>query len=166
MLREDPAEAVGEARDAMHGEARSRIDYRTGKRIYLYDRAFWAHHIEEQRRLGEGVDVYCKRHGFGRSTFRRWAQRLEGRQPNAAGSMPSGRKKLQDERASPFLAVPIHRDPSDSPKARVVNGNDQSPPTIDVWLNDSLRVRLGGEAATDVIGRVLAQLDRACRSSA
>jgi hypothetical protein len=123
-------------------EKRSRIDHRTGKRIYQHDAAFWRGHVEEWARLGESVSAYCMTHGFATSTFRRWAQRL-----SAQGQRPTSDKKAD------FLQVPI-----------VAARNDEAvSDSVEMSLADGMRIKLEGAAARRAIELVLLRLERATR---
>lgn len=124
-------------------EARSRIDHRTGKRVLIYDAPFWQAHVVERKRLGQTVHTYCTTQGLALSTFRRWAQRLEGRK-SSPGREP-GEAKVA------FLKVPIgssrHEAAGDS--------------VIEVSLGSGVRVKLTGAAALQILGAVLACVERA-----
>jgi hypothetical protein len=126
-------------------ETRSRIDHRTGKRVFIHDASFWQPHVEEQARLGQSVHAYCTERGLALSTFRRWAQRLEGREKVPA----RGRREAKVA----FLEVPIGR-------AR----QQAALSPIEVSLGQAVRIRLEGEAAVRVLGLVLACVERAAQS--
>lgn len=64
-------EAENDTKDT--GPVGTRIDHRTGQRIYLYDAAHWRGHVEKRNRLGVSVHEYCTESGLALSTFRSWA---------------------------------------------------------------------------------------------
>lgn len=65
------------------GEAvlRSRIDHRTGRRVYQQGEAYWAEHDTRWRQSGQTRREYCEANGVAISTFRRWGQRLAADMP-------------------------------------------------------------------------------------
>jgi hypothetical protein len=126
-------------------ETRSRIDHRTGKRVFLHDASFWQRHVEERARLGQSVHAYCMERGLALNTFRRWAQRLEGREK--APTRKQGKAKVA------FLQVPIERAQHEAALS-----------PIEVSLGPAVRIRLEGEAAVRVLGLVLARLECASQS--
>jgi len=126
-------------------EARSRFDHRTGKRVLIYDTSFWQTHVAERRRLGQSVHAYCTAQGLALSTFRRWAQRLEGRE-----SVPHERGATNVA----FLEVPI--------------GSSRHQPAgdcaLEVTLGSGVCVKLAGPTALQVLEMVLACVKRAAQS--
>jgi hypothetical protein len=126
-------------------ETRSRIDHRTGKRVFIHDASFWRTHVEERARLGQSVHAYCIERGLALNTFRRWAQRLQGR--DKASARERGEAKVA------FLQVPIER---------AQHKGALSP--IEVSLGPAVRIRLEGEAAVRVLGLVLARIECATQS--
>jgi hypothetical protein len=131
---------------AKRHETRSRIDHRTGKRVFIHDASFWRTHVEERARLGQSVHAYCMERGLALSTFRRWAQRLQGREK--APARERGGAKVA------FLEVPIERARHEAAAL--------SP--IEVSLGPAVRIRLEGEAAVRVLRLVLARVERAAQS--
>jgi hypothetical protein len=125
-------------------ETRSRLDHRTGKRVLIHDASFWRMHVEEQARLGKSVHAYCTERGLALSTFRRWAQQLEGRKESSAPGQ--GEAKLG------FLEMPIG-----PPHEAALS-------PIEVSLGPAVRIRLQGEAAVRVLGLVLARIECATQS--
>lgn len=126
-----------------HGEKRSRIDHRSGKRIFLHDATFWSARIAERERLGETVHAYCTSRGLALSTFRRWAQRLDGERPSAHAA-----------RQAKFLEVPIvEREAQSGAEA-----------AIEVGLQGGVQVKLSGDAAMRVIALVVSRVERAVRT--
>jgi hypothetical protein len=123
-------------------ETRSRIDHRSGKRVFLHGESFWRPHVEERARLGQSVSAYCRERGLALSTFRRWAQQLEGRKRVPA------RGRSQAKVA--FLEVPIKR-------AR----KEAALSPIEVSLGEAVRIRIEGEAAARVLRLVLESVERA-----
>lgn len=132
---------------ATPGEAmRSRVDHRTGKRILIHDASFWTAHVAERRRLGESVHAYCTARGLALSTFRRWAQRLEGRDKSSAQAISAG--------AARFLDVPIV----------AAAGQRSVEAVVEVGLGGGLQVKLTGAVASRVIGLVMGRIERAAQS--
>ena len=132
---------------ATQGEAmRSRLDHRTGKRIFIHDASFWTAHVEGRRRLGESVHAYCTARGLALSTFRRWAQRLEGREKSTAPGPSAG--------AARFLDVPIV----------AAAGQGSVGAVVEVGLGGGLQVKLTGADAARVIGLVMGRIERAAQS--
>jgi hypothetical protein len=127
-------------------EPRSRIDHRTGKRMLIYDASFWEMHVAERRRLGQTVHTYCAAQGLALSTFRRWAQRLGGREGSSVQE-PSEAKVA-------FLKVPLG-----SPRREAAGDS-----AIEVCLGTGVRVKLSGAAARQVLSAVLACVERAVQS--
>jgi hypothetical protein len=123
-------------------ETRSRIDHRSGKRVFLHDVSFWRPHVEERARLGQSVSAYCRERGLALSTFRRWVQQLEGRENSPA--------RRRSEAKVAFLEVPI---------ARARKEAALSP--IELSLGPALRIRIEGEAAARVLRLVLESVERA-----
>jgi hypothetical protein len=128
------------------GATRSRVDHRTGKRIFIHDASFWIAHVEGRRRLGESVHAYCSGRGLALSTFRRWAQRLEGRERSTVQGISAG--------AARFVEVPI------------VAGAGQSSveAVVEVGLGGGIQVKLTGADARRVIGLVMGRIERAAQS--
>ncbi len=131
-------------------EPRSRLDHRTGKRVRIYDASFWQMHIAERRRLGQSVHTYCTAQGLALSTFRRWAQRLDGcskgsREPR---SMRKGDAKVA------FLKVPLG-DARDETAAESM---------LEVTLGSGVRMKLSGGAALQVVSALLVCVERAAQS--
>jgi hypothetical protein len=125
-------------------EARSRFDHRTGKRVLIYDAPFWQARVTERKRLGQSVHAYCTAHGLALSTFRRWAQRLEGRArlPREPGATNVA-----------FLEVPIG-------SSRHTAAGDCA---LEVSLGSGVRVKLAGTAALQVLEVALACIKRAAQ---
>ena len=116
----------------------SRIDHRTGKRIFHRDAAFWRAHLAEHARAGGSLREYCIAHGLATSTFRRWAQRLRD------ARMPAKPDKAK------FLRVPI-----------VAAGRDDAVgDAVEVSLGEGVQVKLAGAVAARVIELVLTRLER------
>jgi hypothetical protein len=126
-------------------EARSRTDHRTGKRVFIYDASFWQAHVAERRRLGQSVHAYCTTQDLALSTFRRWAQRLEGREslPREPGAATVA-----------FLEVPI-----DGSRHKVAGDC-----ALEVDLGSGVRVKLAGASALQVLELALACIRRAAQS--
>ncbi len=125
---------------------RSRVDHRTGKRIFIHDASFWTAHVEGRRQLGESVHGYCTARGLALSTFRRWAQRLEGRERSSAPGTSAG--------AARFLDVPIV----------AAAGQRSAEAVVEVGLGGGLQVKLTGADAARVIGLVVGRIERAAQS--
>lgn len=135
---------MDEGTQATRGE-RSRIDHRTGKRVRIYDASFWEVQVAERSKLGQSVRTYCMARGLALSTFRRWAQRLEG-------GANSPQRKPGKANVS-FLKIPL--------------GNAQGEAAgdaVEVGLGSAVRVKLSGAGAQQVLAAVLARVEGAGRS--
>ncbi|MCC6213094.1 MAG: hypothetical protein IT513_18800 [Burkholderiales bacterium] len=97
------------------------------------------------RRLDESAHGYCTARGLALSTFRRWAQRLEGREKPRAPTKPAG--------AGRFLDVPI-----------VTAGQRPGEAAVELGLGAGVQVKLTGADAARVIGLVVAVIERAAQS--
>jgi hypothetical protein len=135
----------GEIDTKQDGATRSRVD-RTGKRIFIHDASFWIAHVEGRRRLGESVHAYCTGRGLALSTFRRWAQRLEGREKSTVQGTSAG--------AARFLDVPI--------VAGAGRGSAEA--VVEVGLGGGIQVKLTGADARRVIGLLVGRIERAAQS--
>ena len=134
----------GEEGTVASAGVRSRMDPRTGKRMYIHDAAFWQERVEERARLGESVRAYCAARGLAMNTFRRWVCRLR------KDSKPAARTQMNKT----FIEVPIA-------KAAQASGAGCA---IEVRLGRGVRVKLEGEAALRALGLVLGRLEQAVQS--
>ena len=124
---------------------RTRIDHRTGQRIYIYDAAYWRGHVEERSRLGVSVHEDCTGRGLALSTFRRWAQRLA----NEGGS---GKPQRGAKAALAFVELPLG-----------AAAREPALASVEVSLGASVRVKVQGKVAERVLGLVLSSVERAVR---
>ncbi len=123
----------------------TRIDHRTGQRIFVYDAGFWGRHVEERSRLGVSVHEYCTGRGLALSTFRRWAQRL--------GKGEGRVKHSRSAKAVAFVELPISAGAREPVHA-----------SVEVSLASGVRVKVQGKAAERVLALVLASVERAARA--
>jgi len=125
---------------------RTRIDHRTGQRIYIYDAAYWRGHVAERERLGVSVHEYCTGRGLALSTFRRWAQRL-------ANDGGSGKNVRAAKSSTPgFVELALG-----------AGAGEPGLASVEVSLGASVRVKVQGKAAEQVLGLVLSGVERALR---
>jgi hypothetical protein len=127
---------------AKRHETRSRIDHRTGKRVFIHDASFWRAHVEE-RKNGRGSSNRCTR--TARSAVLRLAHFVAG---CSGWKGARERRRERGEAKVAFLEVPIER-------AR----HEAALSPIEVSLGPAVRIRL----AVRVLRLVLARVERAAQ---
>ena len=66
-MRVEAAGGVGEGQG--EGAPRSRIDHRTGRRVYQQDESYWAEQERRWRQSGQSRREYCEANGLAISTL-------------------------------------------------------------------------------------------------
>lgn len=116
-----------------------RTDWRTGKPMVERDDAFWREQERRRVELGMSVRQFCAAHNLALSTFR---HRVSGRKRGGSKVAPS----LATPTPASFIAVTAPRKEADATDA-----------VVEIAL-DGMTLRLCGDAADRVVGRVLERL--------
>lgn len=127
---------MGAVSDEVRG---SKTDWRTGKPMVEHGDAFWQEHERRRVELGLSIPNYCSTHGLAISTFR---HRVSGRR--------GGHGAREAPAAPAATAAPVSF-------VAVTRGQPAAGATVEI-VAQGLTLRLCGEAAQQVLARVLERL--------